>query len=447
MTIVEAAAKLRARQVSAVELVNESLAAVARDQPRTNAFIRVDADGALRSARALDDEIAQGIDRGLLHGIPISLKDLIDVAGTVTTAASRALNDRIAPADAEIVTRLRRAGAIFIGKTNLHEFALGTTSEDSAFGPVRNPRDVTRSAGGSSGGSAAAVASGMGLASIGTDTGGSIRIPAAACGVVGLKPSFGEVPTAGIIPLSESFDHAGPLATSVADAAIAWAALTERDPRGTLAEIQAETKRPALVRLRGHFDAPVAPDVREPFDRALAALARAGCRIRDAEVPSARGILEAYVNVVLAEGAAWHSPLLAARGADYTPIVRARFESGRNISAVAYLEARQFCARLAAELDAALGDADAIVLPTLPIAAPLLGSDEIDVDGSPASRMPVRTAMLKHTQPFNMTGHPAISLPIPGSRLPAGLQIAGRRNATLALLAHAGACEKIMAHA
>src|SRR5215470_7045803 len=186
---------------TASEQLEASLAAIAEHGARTNAFILVDAEGARAAAKVVDDERRRGVDRGPLHGMPISIKDLIDVAGQPTTAASRVRAGHVATKDAPVVQRLRDAGAVIIGKTNLHEFALGTTSEESAFGAVRNPHDTSRSAGGSSGGSAAAVATGMGLASIGSDTGGSIRIPAAACGVVGLKPSLGEVPLDGVVPL------------------------------------------------------------------------------------------------------------------------------------------------------------------------------------------------------------------------------------------------------
>jgi len=194
--------------------------------PTLNAFISVFEGDAMEQARALDEELRLGRPRGPLHGRTISIKDLIDVKGVPTTAASRVRTGHIAAADAPVVTRLRDAGAVIIGKTNLHEFALGTTSDESAFGPVRNPHDPNRSPGGSSGGSGAAVAAGMGWASIGTDTGGSIRIPACACGVVGLKPTFGEITTVGVVPLSVSLDHVGPLAASVADAWAIYDALT-----------------------------------------------------------------------------------------------------------------------------------------------------------------------------------------------------------------------------
>ena len=448
MTIVEAASRLAAGETSATALVENALAAVARDQPRTNAFIRVEADAARAAAGAADAERARGTRRGPLHGIPISLKDLIDVAGRVTTAASRALADRIAPADATVVTRLREAGVILIGKTNLHEFALGTTSEDSAFGAVHNPLDASGSAGGSSGGSAAAVVCGMGLASIGSDTGGSIRIPASACGIVGLKPSVGDVPTDGVIPLSPTFDHVGPLTLSVEDAAIVWAVLADRDADQVQHAIDhARRKAPAprrLVRLRGYFDSPIAHEVRDAVDHTIARLTRAGWTVVEAELPGARGILDAYVNVVLPEGAAWHGRYLDARGGDYTPVVRARFESGRAIPAVAYLQARDFCRALRVHVDDLLRDADALVLPTLPILAPVLGSDEVTIDPAVGDRTAVRTAMLKHTQPFNMTGHPAISLPVRTASLPAGLQLVGHLGRTPDLLALADACERII---
>ena len=442
MTIVDAAARIRAGTLRPTGLVEQCLAAIEKEQPRTNAFIRVDADRARELARRAERELADGQDRGPLHGIPISLKDLIDVAGVPTTAASRVLAANIAKEDAPLVERLREAGAVLLGKTNLHEFALGTTSEDSAYGAVHNPHDASRSAGGSSGGSAAAVATGMGLASIGTDTGGSIRIPAAACGVVGLKPSIGEVPTTGVIPLSTSFDHAGPIALTVADAGLVWAALAGQQVRPVV-------PKPAvsLRRLIGYFDRPVEPAVRSAFERALGTLRRAGVSLSDGELPSAAGIMDAYVNIVLPEGAAWHHSYLDTRGGDYTPLVRARFEAGRAIPAIKYVEARAFCQRLQTEVDIALAGVDALILPTLPILAPVHGTEDMTVDPAVGGRTPVRSVMLKHTQPFNMSGHPAISIPIGGAALPVGLQLVGRRDDTAGLLTIAAACERILGSA
>jgi aspartyl-tRNA(Asn)/glutamyl-tRNA(Gln) amidotransferase subunit A len=441
-TIAGAAEALRRGRATSAALVEASLDAIARWQPKTNAFVLVDAEGARAAAIAADAERRDGRDRGPLHGIPISLKDLIDVAGQITTAGSNVLRQNRAAADAPIVTRLREAGAVFVGKTNLHEFALGTTSEDSGFGPVRNPLDETRSPGGSSGGSAAAVATGMGLGSIGTDTGGSIRIPAAACGIVGLKPSLGEVPTEGVIPLSTTLDHAGPIAASVADAAILWAALVGRP------FAPAAPRSPSSLRLRrpgGYFAAPVMPAVNDAFDRAIDRCAASGVSVEPGSIEGTETITEIYVDIVLPEAAWWHAPYLDARADDYTPTVRSRILNGRDVPALRYLRALEGRRRLARAVDAALEGVDALVLPTLPIVAPPIGAAEVVVDPASNARMAPRAAMLKHTQLFNITGHPAISLPIPAGGLPVGLQLVGHRDRTADLLAVAAACEAILA--
>src|SRR5258705_10523923 len=217
MTIDEFARWFGAREIRARDITEQCLQRIDELQPRLNAFIRVMADEARRAAEAADRELASGVDRGPLHGVPIAVKDLIDIKGVPTTAASRVREGHVAAADAPVIARLREAGAVLIGKTNLDEFAFGTTSENSAFGPVRHPIDPSRSPGGSSGGSAVAVAAGMALAALGTDTGGSIRIPAAPCGTSGLKPMLGELPTEGVVPLSRTLDHLGPFARTVHD--------------------------------------------------------------------------------------------------------------------------------------------------------------------------------------------------------------------------------------
>ena len=224
-TITELARALQARAVTAEAVVERCLARIDERNGALNAFIQVFTDDAREQARAADREIAAGRYRGPLHGVPISIKDLFDVRGSATTAASRVRRNHVAGRDAAAIATLRAAGAVFIGKTNLHECAFGTTNEDSAFGPARHPLDETRSPGGSSGGSAASVADGMCFASMGTDTGGSIRIPSAACGLVGLKPTVGELSTDGVVPLSATLDHIGPLCRSVEDAAMVFAVL------------------------------------------------------------------------------------------------------------------------------------------------------------------------------------------------------------------------------
>lgn len=439
-TIASASDALRAGRTTSVALVEACLDAIRQWQPITNAFTLVTEEKALATAIAMDAERRRGVDRGPLHGVPMSIKDLIDVAGEPNTAASRVLDSRPAEHDAPVVTRLREAGVVFVGRTNLHEFALGTTSEDSAFGPVRHPRDASRSAGGSSGGSAVSVATGMSVASLGTDTGGSIRIPAAACGIVGLKPTTGEVTTEGVIPLSMSLDHVGPLARTVQDAATLFAVLTGARP----ADIErrgAGTIR--LIQLNGYFDR-LAPEVRDAFGAAVQRLADAGVKIGTGTVTGTDTITTTYVNVVLPEAAAWHGAYLDTRANGYTPTVRTRLLSGRSIAAVDYIAAQMDRSALRHAVDAALGDADALVLPALPIVAPARGADEIEIDPVRHERIPVRAAMLRHTQLFNMTGHPAISIPIPVDGWPVGLQLVGHRDRTTALLSVAAACERAL---
>lgn len=424
---------------SATDLLDAALAAIVEHNATTNAFILVDETGARATARAVDDERRRGVDRGPLHGMPISIKDLIDVAGQPTTAGSRVRAGHVATSDAPIVRRLREAGAVLIGKTNLHEFALGTTSEESAYGPVRNPHDTSRSAGGSSGGSAAAVASGMGVASIGSDTGGSIRIPAAACGVVGLKPSLGEVPTEGVVPLSTTFDHVGPLARTVQDAAAVWAVLADR--RVSRLEVR-NPREITLGALGGYFTSFLSSEVRTAYDNALERLRTCGVTIDERTVQGTETIVDTYTSISLPEASRYHAPTLDTHAGDYQPPVRERLERGRTIPAVAYLQALDTREALRRAVDAALEDCDALVLPTLPIVAPVLGAAEVMMDNG--ETIAVRAAMLRLTQLFNITGNPAISLPVETPGLPVGLQLVGARNATERLLAIAAAVERAL---
>ena len=437
-TLLDAAAALRSGRVTSAALVDHALEEVGRHNAATHAFIQLDADHIRKDAQTADDELGMGIDRGPLHGLPISLKDLIDLAGQPTTAASRVFADRVAAQDAVVTARLKAAGALLFGKTNLHEFALGTTSEDSAYGPVLHPRDHSRSAGGSSGGSAVAVATGMGLASLGTDTGGSIRIPAAACGIVGLKPSVEDVPATGVVPLSVTLDHVGPLTRTVRDAALLWAILADA-PITEITEPSPNQLR--LLQLDGYFSGPLDDDVRKAFADAVTRLTQAGTSIAAAEFSDAAAITETYVNIVLPEGASFHAPWLDPRAELYSPAVRDRLRAGRDIKATAYIEARRRRRLMQQIVDGLLQGADALILPTLPIVAPVSGHTDVIVDGV---TMPVRTAMLKHTQLFNITGHPAISLPLPTAGLPVGLQLVGQRGGTPRLLAVAAAVESVL---
>ena len=327
-TIAELARALESREVSAVGVTERCLATIADRDPALNAFIAVLADQARRQAQQADAEIAAGDVRGPLHGVPISIKDLIDVEGVPTTAASNVRAGHLATQDAVVVQRLRAAGAVLIGKTNLHEFALGTTNEDSAFGPVHHPLDRKRSPGGSSGGSAVSVVTGMAFASIGTDTGGSIRIPSAACGLVGLKPASGEIPLDGVVPLSSTLDHVGPMCRSVEDAQMVYDVLRGQTP-GTTPSTTPNRESPRGIRLgvlREYFMELLDPEVAAGFAAACARLRDAGAELRDVAIAHAGEIASSYLHIVLSEAATYHATALEQRGDDYTPNVRSRLE-------------------------------------------------------------------------------------------------------------------------
>jgi aspartyl-tRNA(Asn)/glutamyl-tRNA(Gln) amidotransferase subunit A len=415
---------------SAVTRVNDALERISALNATLNAFVAVFEASAMEQARALDAELSHGRSRGPLHGRTVSLKDLIDVKGIPTTAASRVRMGHVADADAVVVTRLRDAGAVIIGKTNLHEFALGTTSDESAFGPVRNPRDPDRSPGGSSGGSAAAVAAGMGWGSIGTDTGGSIRIPASACGIVGLKPSFGEIPTVGVVPLSVSLDHVGPLAQTVTDAYEMYNVLSGRTRRPSSPRA-IQTLR--LGRMCGYFLEKLDPDVRASFDAALSRLKDAGATIVDADLGQLPDIAATYVNVVLPEAFAFHAKALERAPEQFGESIRSRLEMGGAISRDDYVRAQGDRVVMRSAVDRALSDCDVLALPTLATPPQPIGAATVNVGGVEELLRPIT---LRLTQLFNLTGHPAISLPCGDTPdgLPCGLQLIGRRHQTAELL-------------
>ncbi len=441
-TIAELGPRLRRGEITTGALVEECLAAIAERDPALNAFITVLADDARRQARTLGAELARGRDRGPLHGIPISLKDIIDLAGTPTTAASRLRDGHRAVADAPVTARLRAAGAVIVGKCNLHEFAFGTTGEESAYGPTGNPHAPAHVPGGSSSGSAVSVAAGMALASIGTDTGGSIRIPASACGVVGLKPTHGEVSAAGVVPLAPSLDHVGPIARSVGDAALLYGIMCgaprRADGGGQRVEPPAAS-RPRLGIPRRYFLDLLEPAVEAAFADTLERLARAGCRIDDVDIPHAADTGPVYLHTQLAEAAEQHGADLDARPDAYGRGVRLRLELGRYVLAEDYVRAQRGRRILTAEVDAALENRAALLLPTLPIVPPRLGTATVAVG---ATTETTRALTLRLTQLFDVTGHPAISIPCgTAGGLPAGVQLVGRRGRTERLLALAAACE------
>jgi len=441
MTIEEFGRRLRAREITSADIVEQCLDRIHTENPRLNAFIHVMGDEARQRARQADEELAAGRDRGPLHGVPLSVKDLIDIRGVPTTAASRVREGHIAERDAPAIAHLVEAGAVFIGKTNLHEFAFGTTNEDSAYGPSHNPHDRARSPGGSSGGSAASVAAGMALATIGTDTGGSVRIPAAACGIVGLKPSLGEISTAGVVPLSHTFDHVGPLTQTVADAALTYHALLGDPAAAVPAPMPVAGVRLAVP--RPYFCDLLDDEVRERFEEALERLRAMGVRIDDIEIPHAADVAPIYLHIQLADASAYHAATLEAMPERYTEAVRLRLEMGRYVLAEDYVRALAGRDALVREVDAALAQHDALVLPSLAIPAPLIGATTVQIAGT---SQPVRNVMLRLTQLFNVTGHPAISIPagLTQRGLPCGVQLVGRRGQTDALLRVALASEALI---
>jgi aspartyl-tRNA(Asn)/glutamyl-tRNA(Gln) amidotransferase subunit A len=441
-TITSLAPQIANGSVRAERLTEDALEIISTLNPRLNAFITITADEALATARACDKDIAAGRHRGPLHGIPLSIKDLIDMAGHPTTAASKLREGHMAHDDAPAVKHVRAAGAVIVGKTNLHEFAFGTTSEDSHWGPARNPLDDTRSPGGSSGGSAIAVQTGMSMASLGTDTGGSIRIPAAACGIVGLKPGPAEISADGVVPLSRQLDHVGPLTRSVDDAALLHDILRGVPPRFGADGRTARDLR--LSVLDGYFMDRLAEDVESEIHSAIEILKGAGATVGTASIPHASDIASIYLHLVLADAAAYHAKALERRPHAYTQNVRLRIEMGRYVLAEDYARATRGRLVVGHDVERALDGVDALVLPALAIEAPPIGAATVQVRGGQET---VRTIMLRCTQPFNISGHPAISLPCGTTRqgLPVGLQLVGHSGRTDDLLRVARAVEQVLA--
>jgi aspartyl-tRNA(Asn)/glutamyl-tRNA(Gln) amidotransferase subunit A len=444
MTISEAAPRVAAGKLRSEKLTEDCLSRIEALNPKLNAFITVTADAALARAREADQEIAAGRHLGPLHGIPVSLKDLIDLKGTPTTAGSLVRKDHVAASDAVVTRRLRAAGAVFVGKTNLHEFAFGTTTEDSGFGLARNPVDPGRSPGGSSGGSAIAIATGMSLGTVGTDTGGSIRIPAAACGIVGLKPEWGQISATGVVPLSRQLDHVGPLAASVADAWLLYNAMQPASAHVTGMPDAAPLKGLRFGMPSGYLFDRLDADVERSVLAAIELLRRKGAVVTEVALPHATDIAAVYLHLVFGDAAEYHARTLTTRPQDYTPNVRLRLEMARYVLAEDYIRALRGKAIIAAEVDRALGGVDALVLPALAIPAPPLGAATMPVKGGPEA---VRTLMLRCTQPFNLSGHPAISLPCgtTPAGLPVGLQMVGHKGRTPALVQAALAAEAVLA--
>ena len=446
MTIADAAPRLAKGQLKSEKLTEECLSQIEALNPKLNAFITVTADEALKAARDADKDIAGGRYRGPLHGIPVSLKDLVDLKGIRTTAGSLVRASHVATEDAVVTSRLRDAGAVFVGKTNLHEFAFGTTTEDSGFGKAHHPVDPSRSPGGSSGGSAIAIATGMSLGTVGTDTGGSIRIPAAVCGIVGLKPGWGEISASGVVPLSRQLDHVGPLGACVTDAWIQYNAMLPAGRQTTGVPAAASLKGLRLGVPAGYLFDQLDADVERVVMSTIDTLRRSGAIVTEVAIPHATDMAAIYLHLVLGDAAEYHARTLMSRPQDYTPNVRLRLEMARYVLAEDYVRALRGKAVIAHEVDRAMDGVDALVLPSLAIPAPPIGAVTMPVKGGPEA---VRTLMLRCTQPFNLSGHPAISIPCGHAHggLPIGFQLAGHHDQTPALVQAALAVERAIAHA
>jgi aspartyl-tRNA(Asn)/glutamyl-tRNA(Gln) amidotransferase subunit A len=434
LTLTEAAEQIRSRRLSPVELTRECLACIDRLNPLLNAFITVTADTALEQARQAEAEIMAGNYRGPLHGIPIGLKDLLDTAGVRTTAASNQFRERVPSEDAELVRQLKQAGAVIVGKHNLHEFAYGMSGVVSAFGPAKNPWDTTRITGGSSSGSAAAVAAGMCVAAIGTDTAGSVRCPPALCGIVGLRPSAGTLSAAGMIPLARSFDTAGPMARTVHDAAILLEALAGLPVTASL-DGDGPPVRVGIAR-KGFFD-DLQPDVAACMEEALAVIRPLAAEVREVRLDVSR-----RRTVFDAEIYEYHQEMLAAHPELYDPHTRVRIAGCAGISATDYIRAQRELLAERRKAEAACAQVDVVITPTVPVAAPAIA--DLASLGEPELRSFETKYLLRNTSPFSVLYWPSVSVPcgFTSDGLPVGMQISGKPGNDVTVLRLARAYER-----
>jgi aspartyl-tRNA(Asn)/glutamyl-tRNA(Gln) amidotransferase subunit A len=440
MTIAEAGEALRTRRMSSVDLTRECLRKVEELNPVLNAFITVTGDSALARARELDRELAQGIDRGPLHGIPIAHKDLMWTTGVRTTSGSKLFADFVPDRDAAVVRKLADAGAVMIGKCGLHELAYGITSDNPHFGTIRNPRNEDYSPGGSSGGSGVAVAAEMAFVATGTDTGGSIRVPASFCGVAGLKPTYGLIDRSGVQPLGLSLDHVGPLARTVNDVRLALDAMCDEPS-------DANRCRPAPASIREiHVGVPenfyfdkAAQEVKEAVHDAARRAERLGVRVTPVRVPDIEALNTVGLVILLSEAAAVHQSQLHRRG-DLGADVLALLDQGLLVPATDYINAQRQRKRFLAEFHALFRTIDCLFTPTTPITAPRIGQREVELDGA---KYETRMLTTRFVRGFNALGFPALSMPCGTSReaLPIGLQMIARPFEEDLLLALGGALE------
>lgn len=443
LSIREAADLVRGKKASPVELTTACLARIHRTNATLNAFITITEESALEQARAAEAEVMQGKWRGPLHGIPIALKDLFDTAGVRTTAGSALFKDRVPTEDAEVVRRLKAAGAVLLGKTNMQEFAFGGASIVSHFGAVHNPWEPSHIAGGSSGGSSAALAAGLCYGSLGTDTAGSVRLPASHCAVVGLKPTYGLVSTRGVIPLSWSLDHVGPMARTVADTALLLQAIAGYDEKETTSErmtvpdyAQALDEKVSALRIgvpREFFFDGLHPEIAAALDQALSVLRKLTAEVRD--VALAANTMETLRDVVrAAEAYAYHREFVTNTPELYQPLTLKRIRAGAEVTTFAYIQGRRELAQVRRTAGKWIESVDLLIAPTIPILPPAISDPRAD-DILPTVR---------NTSPFDVNGWPAISIPcgFTAGGLPMGLQIIGPQGGESIVLQLAHAYEQ-----
>ena len=446
MTATEAAQAIAMRSLSPVELVKALLERIARLDPKLQVFIRLDGDAAMDGAKAAETEIASGRSRGPLHGVPVGIKDIIDVAGLPTTCHSKILIDNVAAADAVCVSRLRGAGAIVLGKLSTHEFAIGGPSFDLPWPPARNPWNPDHHPGGSSSGSGSGIAAGLFPMALGSDTGGSVRNPASACGIVGLKPTYGLVSRRGVFPLSFTLDHVGPLTRTVTDNALMLDAIAGHDPLDP-GSVAVPTGRYASGLERGvrglrigfirHFhetDVPADPEVAAGLEQVAHTLQSLGAEIRDVRLPTLGEF--AAVNRVILQSEAWaiHGPWLRERPGDYGQLARRRLLAGAFMSAGDYVQAGRRRLEMIAAVEAALREND-VLLCASAMDPPSRIEDAVETE---------RTYPRQARTPFNVTGHPALAMMagLSSGGLPLSLQLVGRNFAEATLFQVARAWER-----
>lgn len=435
LSLTEAAKRLRAQQITSVSLTEACLERIRERDPELNSFITLTADIALEQARVADVELRAGNARGPLHGIPIALKDLVDVAGVKTTASSEQLSDNVATADAEVTQRLRQAGAVLLGKLNLHEFAYGGSGVISHYGAVKNPADPRHITGGSSSGAAAAVAAGLCFGAIGTDTAGSIRLPAACCGIVGFKPTYGAVSTDGVVELSHSYDHVGPMTRTVADAAAMFSVIGKHSTESTVRAQEMKDFRIGIVR-KFFFDE-LDPEVAAAMEDAISDL-RAICEVKDVDFP-----VDADRSVQMYESWKYHERWVQSSPQKYDAQTLKRIQRGADVSEDEYRVRLAELQATRAEIRGLFESAkvNIVVSPTSPIPAPSFA----EVLSDPQTLRARELVMLRNTRPFNVWGTPAISLPCGRTKmgLPIGIQLAAAPGEDALLLRFATAFERL----